>query len=47
VNEVTRDYTRTIPTDQCLHLSHRNKNRKMEYFSDAQLQIFRDCAQSK
>ena len=47
VNEVTRDYTRTITTDMCLHLSHRNNNRKMEYFSEAQLQIFRDCAGSK
>ena len=47
VNEVTRDYARTITTDFCLHLSHRNTNRKMEYFSAAQLQIFRDCAGSK
>jgi hypothetical protein len=47
VNEVTRDYTRTIATEMCLHLSHRNSNRKMEYFSEAQLQIFRDCAGSK
>jgi hypothetical protein len=47
VNEVTRDYTRTITTDLCLHLSHRNKNRKIEYFSEAQLQIFRDCAETK
>jgi hypothetical protein len=47
VNEVTRDYARTITTDLCLHLSHRNKNRKMAYFSEAQLQIFRDCADSK
>ena len=47
VNEVTRDYTRTITADLCLHLSHRNNNRKMEYFSEAQLQIFRDCAGSK
>ena len=47
VNEVTRDYARTIATDLCLHLSHRNKNRKVEYFSEAQLQIFRDCAGSK
>jgi hypothetical protein len=47
VNEVTRDYTRTIAADMCLHLSHRNSNRKMEYFSEAQLQIFRDCAASK
>ena len=47
VDDVTRDYTRTITTDMCLHLSHRNSNRKMEYFSEAQLQIFRDCARSK
>lgn len=47
VNEVTRDYTRTIAPDMCLHLSHRNSNRKMEFFSEAQLQIFRDCAASK
>jgi hypothetical protein len=47
VNEVTRDYTRTIATEMCLHLSHRNSNRKMEYFSEAQLQIFRDCAAAK
>jgi hypothetical protein len=47
VNDVTRDYTRTITTDLCLHLSHRNKNRKMEYFSESQLQIFRDCAETK
>jgi hypothetical protein len=47
VNEVTRDYTRTITTDLCLHLSHRNKIRKMEYFSEAQLRIFRDCAETK
>ena len=47
VNEITLDYTRTITADFCLHLSHRNKNRKTDYFSEAQLQIFRDCAQSK
>ena len=47
VNDVTRDYTRTITTDLCLHLSHRNNNRKMEYFSEAQLQVLRDCAGSK
>jgi hypothetical protein len=47
VNEVTRDYTRTIAADLCLHLSHRNKNRKLEYFSEDQLQIFRDCAGTK
>jgi len=47
VNEVTYDYTKTITPDLCLHLSHRNKNRKVDYFSESQLQIFRDCAQSK
>src|SRR5262245_32582108 len=47
VNEITLDYTRTITADFCLHLSHRNKNRKTDYFSETQLQIFRDCAQSK
>ena len=47
VNDVTYDYTKTITPDFCLHLSHRNKNRKTDYFSEDQLQIFRDCAQSK
>ena len=47
VNEITTDYARTIAPDFCLHLSHRNKNRKTDYFSETQLQIFRDCAQSK
>jgi hypothetical protein len=47
VNEITYDYTKTVAPDFCLHLSHRNKNRKTDYFSEAQLQIFRDCAQSK
>jgi hypothetical protein len=47
VNEVTNDYTKTIAPDFCLHLSHRNKSRKIDYFSEAQIQIFRDCAQSK
>jgi len=47
VNDVTRDYARTIERDFCLHLSHRNKNRKTDYFSEAQLQIFRDCAEAK
>ena len=47
VNDITYDYTRTITPDFCLHLSHRNKNRKTDYFSETQLQIFRDCAQSK
>jgi hypothetical protein len=44
VNEVTKDYTNTIAADLCLHLSHRNRLRKTDYFSEAQLQIFRDCA---
>jgi hypothetical protein len=47
VNEVTNDYTKTVAPDFCLHLSHRNKSRKIDYFSEAQIQIFRDCAQSK
>jgi len=47
VDEITHDYTRTVGPDFCLHLSHRNKNRKTDYFSEAQLRIFRDCAQSK
>jgi hypothetical protein len=47
VNEVTQDYTHTIAPDFCLHLSHRNKNRKTDYFSETQLQIFRDCARPK
>ena len=44
VGEVTRDYTRTITRDFCLHLSHRNKNWRTNYFSAEQLRIFRDCA---
>ena len=47
VDETTHDYTNTVTPDFCLHLSHRNKNRKTDYFSEAQLQIFRECAQSK
>jgi hypothetical protein len=47
VNEITTDYARTVAPDFCLHLSHRNKNRKTDFFSEAQLQIFRDCAQPK
>ena len=31
----------------CLHLTHRNTNRGFDYFSEAQLQIFRECAQGK
>jgi hypothetical protein len=45
VNEVTVDYSNTVAPDFCLHLSHRNKNRKTDYFSDAQLKIFRKCAE--
>jgi len=47
VNEITYDYTKTITRDLCLHLSHRNKNRRVDYFSEAQLRILGDCAQSK
>jgi hypothetical protein len=47
VGDITRDYTRTVTPDFCLHLSHRNSNRKTDYFSETQLQIFRDCAQPK
>lgn len=47
VADVTRDYSRTVTRDFCLHLSHRNKNWKQNYFSEAQLQIFRDCAEGK
>lgn len=47
VNEVTRGYTRTITPDFCLHLSHRNTNWRTNYFSEDQLQIFRDCADGK
>jgi len=46
VKEVTRDYARTVAPDFCLHLSHRNKNWKRDYFSEDQLQIFRDCARA-
>lgn len=47
VNEVTRGYARTIETDFCLHLSHRNRNWRVDYFSEDQLQIFRECAERK
>lgn len=47
VNEVTRGYTRTIAVDFCLHLSHRNKNWRVDYFSEDQLRIFRECAEGK
>ena len=45
VSAVTHDYARTIERDMCLHLTHRNASRGVEYFSEAQLQIFRECAQ--
>ncbi len=47
VNEVTRGYSRTVATDFCLHLSHRNKNWRVDYFSEDQLRIFRECAEGK
>jgi hypothetical protein len=47
VRDVTRDYARTIAPDFCLHLTHRNANRQIDYFDEAQLEIFRACAQSK
>ena len=47
VSEVTHDYTKTIARDMCLHLTHRNASRGVDYFSETQLQIFRECAQAK
>lgn len=47
IRDVTRDYARTIAPDFCLHLTHRNANRQVEYFNDAQIEIFRACAQAK
>jgi hypothetical protein len=47
VREVTHDYTRTIERGMCLHLTHRNASRGVEYFSEAQLEIFRECAQGQ
>jgi hypothetical protein len=44
---VTRDYARTIAPDFCLHLTHRNASRQIEYFNGAQIEIFRRCAQAK
>jgi hypothetical protein len=44
VSEVTRDYARTIERDMCLHLTHRNASRGVQYFSEAQVEIFRECA---
>lgn len=45
VSEVTRSYAMTVTREMCLHLTHRNTNRRTEYFSESQLQIFRDCAE--
>ena len=45
VSAVTHDYARTIERDMCLHLTHRNASRGVEYFSEAQVEIFRECAQ--
>jgi len=47
VNDVTRDYAKTIDREFCLHLTHRNKNRRMEFFSPDQVQIFQECAQAR
>lgn len=47
VLDVTRDYARTIAADHCLHLTHRNANRQIDYFSDAQIKIFQACADAK
>ena len=47
VSEITLDYTKTIARDMCLHLTHRNTTRGIDYFSGAQVQIFRECAQAK
>jgi hypothetical protein len=47
VNAVTSDYVNTITRDMCLHLTHRNTNRQTEYFSDAQIAIFAQCAQGR
>ena len=44
VNDVTRDYVKTIDREFCLHLTHRNRNRKVEFFSQDQIQIFQECA---
>jgi hypothetical protein len=47
VREVTHDYTKTITRDMCLHLTHRNATRQSDYFSESQIQIFRECALAK
>jgi hypothetical protein len=44
VNDVTRDYVKTIDREFCLHLTHRNRNRRVEFFSQDQIQIFQECA---
>lgn len=44
VLDVTKSYTRTVAPDFCLHLTHRNASRQTEYFSGAQISIFRACA---
>jgi len=47
VNAVTSDYVNTIGRDMCLHLTHRNTIRQTDYFSDAQIAIFAQCAQAR
>ena len=47
VNAVTSDYVNTIARDMCLHLTHRNSNRQTDYFSEAQIAIFAQCAQRR
>lgn len=47
VNAVTSDYVNTIARDMCLHLTHRNTNRQTDYFSDAQIAIFAQCAKGR
>lgn len=47
VAQVTRDYSRTVTPDFCLHLSHRNANWRTNFFSEAQLEIFRQCAEGR
>ena len=47
IGEVTRDYAKTVAKDFCLHLTHRNANRQTDYFSEAQMKIFKECAEAK
>lgn len=47
VTEVTRDYVKTIDREFCLHLTHRNTSRRMDFFSPEQVRIFQDCAQAR